>query len=363
MVAFEAAGHAPAKLTVAQVAAKVRPAVVTIRTTVFRGGVSEGQGFLFGGGGHVLTSAHVLVHATKVTVVNAQGVTGSVAVVGIDKSLDIAELLTSDRETTPLAAAGAVPGVGTPIVVVGNIYSGLPYSVLNGAVSGTGGQVALKSGTLGDLVATDVAVQPINSGGPLVDSSGRLVGMVVTSDSGRAFALPVSRFAAEAKSWARENNISRLAPPLVERDARGLVPAGVPLDGFVQTRSDAWGATGVHVVYVRPPTYEYGGAAIDLYVDVEVDDSTARILFTVSDSKSRGFNEVASSSALGDQAVFLQRITSSQVTYEVAWRDRNALVYMYLGSAIPPAPDVSLQTLIGLASQQEDPIGANLADW
>ena len=364
VAAYEVATHRPpAKLTVAQVAAKVRPAVVTVRATVFRGGVSEGQGFLFGRSGHVLTSARVVAHATQVSVVDAQGVMGSAAVVGVDKSLDIAELLTSDRKTAPLEAAGAVPAVGTSIVVVGNVYSALPYSVLSGAVAGTGGQVTLKSATLGDLLTTDVAVQPGNSGGPIVDSSGRLVGMVVASDSGRAFALPVSRFAAEVKLWAREDNIVRLGPPLVEKKAPDLLLVGVPLEGFAQTKSETWSNYGIHVVYIRPPTYDYGGAAIDIYLDVEPAAADARSQFGVSGSIDRGFTRVASSTALGDQAEFLERHLSNQVAYEVAWRDRNVNVYMYLGSGLPPAPDISLATLISLAVQQEAPIGADLADW
>jgi len=353
----------PVRLTVTQVAAKVRPAVVTIRATVFRDGVSEGQGFLFGGGGHVLTSAHVVAHATKITVVNARGVTGSAALVGVDKSLDIAELLTSDRKTAPLVAAAGPVAVGTQVVAVGNAYSALPYTVLQGAVAGTGGQVALKSQTLGDLIETNLVVNPANSGGPIVDMSGHLVGIVVPGDAGRAFAMPPSQFSHQARDWARVDNVVSLVPPMVDKSASSLVLEGVPLGGFVQTKSEAWAGSGVHVVYIRPPTYDYGGAAIDLFMEVEPHDSDARVLFSVSGSKDSGFSEVASSSALGDQAAFLQKIGSGQVAYEVAWRDRNVIVYMYLGSGMPPAPDISLQTLIGLAAEQEGPIAANLADW
>lgn len=353
----------PVKLTVTQVAAMVRPSVVTVRATVFRDGVSEGQGFLFGGGGHVLTSAHVLAHATKIVVVNAQGETGSAALVGVDKSLDIAELLTSDHKTAPLVATSGPVGVGTQVVAVGNAYSALPYTVLQGAVAGTGRQVALKSQTLGDLIQTDVVVHPANSGGPIVDMSGRLVGMVVPGDSGQAFAMPPSQFSRQARDWARLDNVVRLGAPMVDQSASNLVPAGVPLEGFVQAKTEAWAGSGVHVLYIRPPTYDYGGASIDLFLEVEVDESTARALFSVGGSKDRGFSEVASSSALGDQAAFLQRIGSNQVAYEVAWRDRNVIAYMYLGSGIPPSPDVSLQTLIGLAAEQEGPIAANLANW
>jgi len=353
----------PVRLTVTQVAANVRPAVVTVRATVFRDGVSEGQGFLFGGGGHVLTSAHVVAHATKITVVNAQGVTGSAALVGVDKSLDIAELLTSDRKSAPLVAAAGPVAVGTQVVAVGNAYSALSYTVLQGAVTGTGGQLALKSQTLQDLIRTDLVVDPANSGGPVVDMSGRLVGMVVPGDAGHAFAMPPSQFSRQARDWARVDNVVSLGPPLVDKSASSLVLAGVPLGGFVQTKSEAWAGAGVHVVYIRPPTYDYGGAAIDLYVDVEPHEADARALFSVSGSKVSGFSEVASSSELGDQAVFLRRIASGQVAYEVAWRDRNVIVYMYLGSGMPPAPDVSMQTLIGLAVEQNGPIAANLADW
>jgi hypothetical protein len=351
------------KLTVTQVAAKVRPSVVTVRATVYRDGVSEGQGFLFGGGGHVLTSAHVVAHATKISVVNAQGETGSAALVGVDKSLDIAELLTSDHKTAPLVATSGPVGVGTQVVAVGNAYSALPYTVLQGVVAGTAGQVALKSQTLGNLIQTDLVVNSTNSGGPIVDMSGRLVGMVVPGDAGHAFAMPPSQFGRQAEDWARLDNLVHLGAPMVDKSASSLVLEGVPLGGFVQTKSEAWAGTGVHFVYIRPPTSDYGGAAIDLFVEAEVDESTARVLFSVSGSKDRGFSEVASSSALGDQAAFLQRIASNQVVYEVAWRDRNVIVYMYLGSGVPPAPDVSLQTLIGLAVQQEGPIGSNLADW
>lgn len=353
----------PTKLTVAQMAARVRMSVVTVKATVFRDGVSEGQGFLFGGGGHVLTSAHVVARATKISVVNSRGETGSAALVGVDKARDIAELLTSDRATAPLVATSGPVGVGTKVMLVGNNYSVLPYTVLLGAVSGTGGQVTLKSRTVGDLIKTDLVVHPANSGGPIVTMAGQVVGMVEPGDAGHALVIPASAFTSEARAWAKEDNLVRLTPPLVDANASKLVLAGVPLDGFAQTKSEAWAGTGIHVVYLRPPTSQYGGAAIDIFIDVEVQDFDARALFGVGGSVSNGYSIVATSSELGDGAVFLQRVTSGQVVYEVAWRDRNVNVYMYLGSGTPPAPDVSLQTLIGLAVQQEGPIGANLEDW
>ncbi len=71
-------------LTTEQVIALVQPSVVTVKVSVFRGGTSEGSGFVYGKRGFVLTNAHVVTRALSITVVDSNGITHGADLVGVD---------------------------------------------------------------------------------------------------------------------------------------------------------------------------------------------------------------------------------------------------------------------------------------
>ncbi len=174
-------------LDVAGVLDATARSVVAVETTVrTRRGpfVSEGEGagtgIVLDDQGHVLTNAHVVNGASEVTVRLAGDTRSRTAdVVGADAGEDVAVLRVAD--TDGLAAAsfsGTGLQVGDEVVAIGNALAlqGGP-TVTAGIVSALDRTIETSSGALTGLVQTDAAISSGNSGGPLVDASGAVVGV------------------------------------------------------------------------------------------------------------------------------------------------------------------------------------------
>jgi len=354
----------PFKLTVAQVAAKVKPSVVSVKASVFRDGTSEGLGFFFGKPGHIVINAHVLTRATSVSITDASGKTFEADVAGIDRPHDIAELLTFDTAPKPLVGAHDAAAVGSEVVVVGNPPGVLTHGVTHGLVAGTNRELTVDGKSYDKMIQTDAAADPADSGGPMVNFSGELLGMVVAGGSGRAFAIPLPTFDSEVASWAATGNSLGLGPPLVSGSAQSLLLSGVG-PSYTRITNEAWGATGWHSAWTKPASYTYGGTAVDIYLEVVSSETRAKTnyQFYLTEANNRGFTNPIAGSGLGDESTAVQHIISTTITYEVIWRDRNCVAILFLGASRPPFPDVSMPTALGLAVQQESPIGANLSDY
>ena len=345
-------------LTTAQVVSLVQPSVVTVNVTVFRGGTSEGSGFIYGKLGLVLTNAHVVARALSITVTTADG-----------RTIDVAELdvagLEVDNHAKPLRVAKEGASVGEDVLVIGNPFGVLPNTLTNGLVGGTGRDLTIGNTTYHNLVQTNAVVNPGNSGSPMVDTSGALIGIVTLGGSGYAFAIPVTNFDAETTSWAKTPTAITLGPPLVTANAQTLVIAGglVPV-GMQVIKSEAWGTTGYHISYQLPPTYVAGGQALNSYVDVTSDPGQATTGYNsyVSQAKQHGLSVVATSAAIGDQVTTLQLVSSQSAEFEVVLRDRNVAAILDWSSALPNYV-VSLDGTLALAEQEEPLIGANLAAY
>jgi S1-C subfamily serine protease len=166
---------APSAGDAAAVFAQVKSGVVRVRASVC-GGSGEGTGFLIGGD-RVATAAHVVAGAVAVSVETPSG-TYAATVESIDEAADLASL----RLSTPdpghvFAFATADPAPGTSAVAIGYPLDG-QLSVTEGTVSGVDRTVQTDTGTRSGLLQTDAAVNPGNSGGPLVTMSGEVVGVV-----------------------------------------------------------------------------------------------------------------------------------------------------------------------------------------
>jgi S1-C subfamily serine protease len=168
-------------LTPAQIVERVAPAVVQLVV-----GNSSGTGMVLDAAGNILTNAHVVARATTVTVRLANGRTLSGRVVARDEDRDLAIVRVSGQ-TLPTVRLGDSTTLrpGDDVFAIGYALNlpGEP-SVSRGLVSG------VREGQRTDLVyiQTDAAVNPGNSGGPLVNSRGEVVGIVtarITSDAGR----------------------------------------------------------------------------------------------------------------------------------------------------------------------------------
>jgi len=142
--------------------------VVTIRTDV-----GQGTGFIISSDGYVVTNAHVLSGGTRINAITYEQQTRVAEFIGYQEDLDIA-LLKISGEYTPLELGNSNDiQVGEKVIAIGNPL-GLQFSVSEGIIS------AIHRPGINDLEAyiqTDAALNPGNSGGPLIDKKGEVIGI------------------------------------------------------------------------------------------------------------------------------------------------------------------------------------------
>jgi serine protease Do len=204
---------------------RVSPSVVTVQTEVvervpadvfeqFFGGRSGtrsaaglGSGFIVREDGVILTNAHVVSGASRISVAMRDGKTYPAKLLGSDETNDLA-VLKVDAKGLPVAPLGSSSNllVGEWAIAIGNPYGFLlantEPSVTAGVVSGTGRNLAAESegsGVYVDMIQTDASINPGNSGGPLVNALGEVIGVnsSIYSPSGGSiglgFAIPINR--------------------------------------------------------------------------------------------------------------------------------------------------------------------------
>jgi S1-C subfamily serine protease len=141
---------------------------------------ASGSGFVIDEEGHLLTSAHVVAGATDIQVTFGPSKTVEARVVGKDESTDLAVLEVDPRavELRPLPlGSSAKVQVGDPTVSIGNPF-GRSRTLSTGIVSARQERITAPSGlSIDDVLQTDAAVNPANAGGPLIDSTGRVIGV------------------------------------------------------------------------------------------------------------------------------------------------------------------------------------------
>ncbi len=197
-VQAESVAFSGQNLSVADVVAAVQGSVVSIDTTIqqrqgpfTQTGTAAGTGVVYDDQGHIVTNAHVVADATSVTVTLAGETTARKAtVVATDTEHDIAVLKVDDTTGLVPATFGSSSAVqvGDQVVAIGNalaLEGGL--TVTQGIVSALDRSIEDESGTLSGLVQTDAAISSGNSGGPLLNADGEVIGIntaVAASSSG-----------------------------------------------------------------------------------------------------------------------------------------------------------------------------------
>lgn len=179
---------------VRNVAVSVEPSVVHIEveTAGFASQGSSGSGWVYDSLGHIVTNAHVVADADTIRVEFHDGYLASAELLAADAHTDIAVLKISPHQgLIPSArATGKRVSKGDRVFTFGSPF-GFKFSMTEGIVSGLGrsprtaGGGIIRTNAFSNFIQTDAAVNPGNSGGPVVDVNARVVGMSVAIATGR----------------------------------------------------------------------------------------------------------------------------------------------------------------------------------
>ena len=179
---------------VSDVAARLTPKVASLRVPLRRGpGEGLGSGVVFTGDGFLLTNAHVVGPANTGTAAFSDGTSVPFRVVGADPLSDLA-VLRANGDTPEPAELGEADQliVGQLVVAVGNPL-GLAGSVTAGVISALGRSLPARGRVIEDVIQTDAALNPGNSGGALADADARVVGInTAVAGVGLGMAVPVN---------------------------------------------------------------------------------------------------------------------------------------------------------------------------
>jgi S1-C subfamily serine protease len=214
-----------------------------------------GSGVIFAPDGYILTNSHVVDGAQALRVILADGHDVQGTVVGEDPETDIAVVRISNGGGAPIQAAQLgdsdklqvgqlVVAIGSPIGLQSTVTAGI-VSALHRTLPGYGGRL------IEDIIQTDAAVNPGNSGGPLVNARGEIVGINVATAAqaqGLSFAIPINTVKWVASQLMKDGEVRRAAIGIAGQS--GMLPQSLRRSLHIENES------AVQVIEVVP-----GGAA------------------------------------------------------------------------------------------------------
>jgi S1-C subfamily serine protease len=238
----------------------VAPAVVSIDVRTRGKGQARrspaqagaGSGFVFAADGLILTNSHVVEDAVEIDVTLPDGREARADLIGHDRDTDIAVVRISATDLTAVTLGDSQQlRPGQVVIAIGNPY-GFQHTVTTGVVSALGRSLRARSGRLIEhVIQTDAALNPGNSGGPLVTSAGRVIGVntaIIAGGQGLSFAVPIRTVTTVLPALLRDGR--------VRRGYLGVAGQDVPLLRRVTRFHRLTQATGVLAISV-----EAGGPA------------------------------------------------------------------------------------------------------
>ena len=301
------------KTAITEAVARVAPSVVTVQTEVVQrvaadpfesmfGGRSGtqtqaglGTGFIIRADGVIVTNAHVVAGASRISVMLRDGTTYPAKAIGTDETNDLAVLKVSASDL-PVAPLGDSDNllVGEWAIAIGNPYGFMlgnsEPSVTAGVISGVGRNLVARgegASAYFDMIQTDASINPGNSGGPLASATGEVVGVnsSIYSTSGGSiglgFAIPINRARRVAEDLLAHGRVRRpwigvrLEEPRTDNPreliARGAtvasVTTGSPAERAGLRRGDVITRVRTRVVHNR---FDWDAALLDLRVGEQV---------------------------------------------------------------------------------------------
>jgi len=222
-------------------------------------GGQSGTGFVWDGAGHVVTNNHVVSGTREVAIRLATGDVVGASIVGTAPNYDLAVVRLRNTRNLPSPIAVGTSGdlkVGQAAFAIGNPF-GLDQSLTTGVISALKRRLPTNAGReIGNVIQTDAAVNPGNSGGPLLDSAGRLIGVTTAiispsgSNAGIGFAVPV-------------DTVNRVVPQLIKN---GRVPTpGIGIVAANEAAATRLGIEGIVIVRAVPgsPAEQSGLRGVD----------------------------------------------------------------------------------------------------
>jgi len=247
---------------VIHVVERVSPSVVNVRR-----GRSGGSGVIVAPDGYALTNAHVVDGAREVGVTLDSGAELTAAVVGIDSATDLAviRILGSGLPAAELADTESLR-VGQLVIAIGDPL-GFHSTVTTGVVSALGRSLSARDGrVIENVIQTDAALNPGNSGGPLVDTHAKVVGIntaIIPTAQGICFAIPAATARMVAGMLIRDGR--------VRRAYLGIGGAATPIGRQLANELGITNASGIRVLEVVAggPAQRAGLEVRDLIVEID----------------------------------------------------------------------------------------------
>ena len=234
--------------SIADVVDRVRKSTVLIE-----GGSAAGSGVVIDRNGHIVTNYHVVEGQKTLKVILEDGTASRATVLGTDPSSDLAVLgaeFPTDRLSPATLADSSLVRPGDPVFAIGAPFS-QAFSVTSGIISATGRstQSSFTGRSIRDMIQTDAAVNPGNSGGPLFNLNGEVIGINTSIEN------PNGRFFVGLGFAISSNTVLRLVPDLIAGKTISHPQLGVSvlaLDEVIAQDAGLSVGRGLYVTSVQP---------------------------------------------------------------------------------------------------------------